>query len=442
MASIKELRERRGTLEAKFKDIVDKAENEDRALTQEEENTLTQINKDDLELKGRIERQEQLANLSNDLNEPNDRRISGRGSAAGDDLRRGRNAQYDPELHDLAFQGWARYQMGEDLTEREQNACDSVGINPRKQNLEIALSDSWAGARHQFHNVLTPSRPNRGGTLVRPGFIPALELAMLQHGPMLQVAELLETDSGVELPYPTINDTDNEGEIITDEDETSEGETKTGAVMFRAFTGSTKALVISQAMIDDGAFDMPSLVGGLFGERLGRLMNRKSTVGNGAGEPWGIVNRATVGKTTASATAITAEEMIDLIYSVDPAYRADPSFGIMANDTVWAALKKLKGSDGHFLWQRSLADGTPDTFDGKPIHSNQHMSDSITANQKTVLAGALSKYKIRRVRTLTLRRMVEKYALQNADGFVAFLRFDGDLVNAGTNPVKCLQQHS
>ena len=57
------------------------------------------------------------------------------------------------------------------------------------------------------------------------------------------------------IKYPTINNTDNDREIITDEDETSEGDTKTGAVMFQAFTGSTKALVISQAMIDDGAFD-------------------------------------------------------------------------------------------------------------------------------------------------------------------------------------------
>ncbi|HWL10946.1 MAG TPA: phage major capsid protein [Planctomicrobium sp.] len=64
---------------------------------------------------------------------------------------------------------------------------------------------------------------------------------------------------------------------------------------------------------------MPSLVGGLFGERLGRLINRITTVDNGAGEPWGIVNRTTVGKTMASDTAITAEGMIDLAYSVDVA---------------------------------------------------------------------------------------------------------------------------
>ncbi|WP_437231065.1 phage major capsid protein [Planctomicrobium sp. SH661] len=443
MPTIKELRERRGSLEARFKEIVNQAETEDRALTQEEETTLAAINKDDLELKSRIERQEQLANLGRELNEPNDRRIAGRGSAAGDDIRHGRgDAEYDDEQQALAFQAWALYQMGEEPSERQMDAAQAVGLNVRKQNLELNLTSNWNVARANYFNSLTTTVPSRGGMLTRPGLVGSLEMAMLHSGPMIQACDLLDTDTGVDLPYPTINDTANEGEIITDDQESTEGDPSIGGVVFGAYTGSSKAIVIPQALLDDTGFDMPSKVGEMFGVRLGRLINKRCTTGKGSNEPWGIVNRATLGKTTASATAITGDEVLDLIWSVDAAYRADPSFGIMAADTVWVTLKKLKSTDGVYLWQRSLAEGTPDTFDGKPIFSNPHMDDAITANKKTVLAGAFGKYKIRRVRSIMIRRMVEKYALQNADGFVAFLRFDGDLVDAGTHPVKYLQQHS
>ena len=440
MATTKELRERRGSLEKKFQDIVNKAETEDRDLTAEEEATLATINTDDLALKNRIERQEQLASLGKELDEPQGHKIAGPGSHAGDGLgRTGASSAGDPETHALAMQGWARYQFGEDPTEEQVEACNAVGINPRSQKLNVGMSRHWASARQEWRNALTTPQPGKGGTFIAPSFVNNLEVAMLQFGPMLQIADLIDTDTGAELPYPTMNDTSNEGVMMSELEEATEQDIATGKEVFGAHEATSQVVVVSQAMLDDSAFDLVNVLSETLGMRLGRLMNRKCTLGTNANEPHGIVPAATVGKETASATAFTADEILDLISSVDPAYRADPSFGLMANEAVWSVLKKLKATSGEYLWQRSLQDGTPDRFDGWPIWTNQHMSGTIAAAEKVLLAGALRKYKIRRVRNLVLRRMQEKYATQNADGFVAFIRFDGGLVDAGTHPIKVMQ---
>jgi HK97 family phage major capsid protein len=85
--------------------------------------------------------------------------------------------------------------------------------------------------------------------------------------------------------------------------------------------------------------------------------------------------------------------------------------------------------------------GQPDRLCGFPIVLNQHMPD-IAAEAKTILVGSRSKYKIRFCGGPRMRRLVERYADQDQEGFVAFQRFDGNLLDAGTNPVKVLQMHS
>jgi HK97 family phage major capsid protein len=59
-----------------------------------------------------------------------------------------------------------------------------------------------------------------------------------------------------------------------------------------------------------------------------------------------------------------------------------------------------------------------------------------------VVFGALNKYKVRQVQTLRVRRLVERYAELDQEGFVGFLRQDGNLLDAGTNPVKYIAQHA
>lgn len=152
----------------------------------------------------------------------------------------------------------------------------------------------------------------------------------------------------------------------------------------------------------------------------------------------GIVTAAALGKTAASATAIAADELFDLVHSVDPAYRKGAGF--MFHDNVLLTIRKLKDGNGQYLWTAGLQAGEADRILGYGYTVNQHMASAVASTAKTVIFGQLSKYKIRDVRGLRLRRLVERYAESDQEGFVAFYRADGNLLDSGVAPVKYLQQ--
>ena len=87
----------------------------------------------------------------------------------------------------------------------------------------------------------------------------------------------------------------------------------------------------------------------MLGERLGRITAEDNTVGDGAAKPKGIVTAATLGVTAASATAITADEVLDLIHSVAPAHHIGSGF-ILSNGVLLAI---RNGTPGHSLYTPS-----------------------------------------------------------------------------------------
>ena len=84
---------------------------------------------------------------------------------------------------------------------------------------------------------------------------------------------------------------------------------------------------------------------------------------------------------------------------------------------------------------------------GRPIfwsiasHAPFGLSE-IAPSAKAILFGDFSKYFIRRITGARVLRLVERYADYNQTGFVAFQRWDGALVDAGTHPIKYLQMSS
>ena len=136
-------------------------------------------------------------------------------------------------------------------------------------------------------------------------------------------------------------------------------------------------------------------------------------------------------------TTFTADEVISLIHNVDPAYRVTASF--MFHDTVLASIRKLKESTTNaYIWQPGLQLGVPDRLLGYRYTINQSMSSAFTTGQKLILFGDLSKYIIRDVSSIRLVRLDERYADLDQIAFIAFMRSDGNLLDAGTHPVKWL----
>ncbi|RMF11099.1 MAG: phage major capsid protein, partial [Alphaproteobacteria bacterium] len=241
--------------------------------------------------------------------------------------------------------------------------------------------------------------------------------------------------------WPTIDDTANTGRIKAENasvDDDGTDDAVFSEKQLEAYVYDTGMVRVPMELLQDSAFDMQALLTDLFAERLGRAANAALTTGTGTAQPHGVVTAAGVGKTTASGTAIAADELIDLLHSVDPAYRASPSARWMFNDSTLAAIRKLKDGQGNYLWQLGdIRAGEPATILGHPYSINQAMA-SIGVNNRTVLFGDFSRYVVRKVRSFEVLTLRERYAENFQIGMVAFKRFDGELLNS--NAVKALVQ--
>ena len=129
--------------------------------------------------------------------------------------------------------------------------------------------------------------------------------------------------------------------------------------------------------------------------------------------------------TAASATAITAEEVISLFYSLEAPYRENAIW--VFNDATMAAIRKLKGNDGQFLWQKALHEGDHETLLGKPVFTSPFMPE-IAAGAKPILFGDFNFYWIGDRQGVTFKRLNERYADTGQVGFLATKRVDGKLI--------------
>ena len=175
---------------------------------------------------------------------------------------------------------------------------------------------------------------------------------------------------------------------------------------------------------------MGQLVPSLLGERLGRIQAAQFTTGTGSSQPEGVVVGSAVGPTTASATALTADEIIDLIHGIDPSYRVGPSVGFMMHDGIVKVIRKLKTTDLQYIWQPGLQ-SQPDMIFGYPYTINQNMQATVASATKTMLFGDFSKFIIRDVATVSLYRLEERYRDVDQTGFIAFMRSDSVVSNSG-----------
>lgn len=142
------------------------------------------------------------------------------------------------------------------------------------------------------------------------------------------------------------------------------------------------------------------------------------------GKPNGILGRATLGVTAASATDVTTDEVIDLFYSLPRQWRARASF--VMNDTTVQLLRKKKASTGDYLYQPGLQEGEPARLLGRPLYTSSYMPTVATGN-KSIIVGDFSQYYIALRSGIVMQVLRERYAEEGKIGFKAFERIDGIL---------------
>lgn len=280
-----------------------------------------------------------------------------------------------------------------------------------------------------------------GGYTVPQEFSGEIDRQMAMWGPMwdAQIVRELNTTNGREIDWPTVNDTANTGRIKAENaevDDDGSDDVVFGEKKLNAYVYDTGMVRVPIELLQDSAFDIEALMNDLFGERLGRLANSVLTTGTGSSQPQGIVPAAGSGKVAASPTALVADEIIDLLHSVDPAYRASPRCRWQFNDATLAAIRKLKDGQGNYLWQMGdVRTGEPNRLLGFPYSVNQGMANP-AASSRPIIFGDHSRYVVRKVMGFQVLTLRERYAERFQVGMVGFKRFDGELLNA--NAVKAM----
>ncbi len=265
-----------------------------------------------------------------------------------------------------------------------------------------------------------------GGFLVPQGFRLKLQETLKFFGGMRQVAEGIDTDSGNDLPWPTNDDTANVGAILAENTAATEQDTTLGQKTLKAYMYTSKLVRVSYQLLQDAAFDVESWLPRKLGERIGRIHNTHFTTGTGASQPEGVQTNAATGKTgaTGQTTSIIYDDLVDLVHSVDVAYRSERA-RFMTHDLSVAKFRKLKDSQGQPLWQPSVQTGQPDTLLGHGVVVNNDIP-VMAASVKSVLFGDFFLgYVIRDVTDVQLLRLEERYADFLQVGFLAFARADG-----------------
>jgi len=290
-----------------------------------------------------------------------------------------------------------------------------------------------AGVQNVEARTQTAGTNSAGGYTVPVELANFIDQAMAAYGPMYNedICTTLNTSTGATFNIPTVNDTavtavaHTEGTALTDDGgkDVTFGQAQLGAYAF-----DTEWVKWSYELAQDSIFNMEPILGSLLGERLGRIANSKLTTGSGSSDVQGIVTGSSLGKTAAAVAAITADEIIDLLHSVDPAYRSSPKAAFMLNDSTLAAIRKLKDGDGNYLWQMgNYQVGVPGSILGYRYHVNQAMP-SLATGQKVMIFGDFSKFYVRKVGAPVVTVVRERFWPDL--GIAGLIRFDGVLANS------------
>jgi len=263
------------------------------------------------------------------------------------------------------------------------------------------------------------------GSPVPTSFYDQVILLARTVGPMLETSTTLNTASGENLQIPSLS-TYSVGTVTTEGNTIGESDPVFNS--FRTLSAYKYSFLtqVSRELVEDAGVDILSFLATQTGNALGFSVNNALTNGTGTIEPNGIVTRAGSAVTGTSLNP-TADNLIDLVYSVDTVGRRLPGTGFQMNASSIANVRKLKDNAGQFLFTPSLSADARDLLLGYPIFENPAMATAASA-VKPVIFGNLPSYYVRQVGGLKLDRSDDFAFSNDLITFRATFRVDGDLI--------------
>jgi HK97 family phage major capsid protein len=390
---VKQLRDRRANVWEQAKALADKAADENRAFSGEEENTWQSLNAEldalDARIKSVIEGEQRAKDIEDSFN-----KLSGK--------------QQDPKAPQQKTQdelrAWARGEGGRVFEVKPTGPVDFRALS------------KLSGAA--------------GGDIVPTSFYDRLMAHLIENSAMLQAGPtVLNTSSGESIEVPKTLTHSTATTPTAEAGAIGASEPTFDKVTLGAYKYAILMQVSSELVTDSGV-DLEGYLAMQAGRAIGNALGQDLVTGTGTNEPRGITIDSTLGVTggTGVTGAFTADNLIDLHYSVIAPYRASSSCRWLLRDASLAAIRKLKDSQGQYLFQPSLVAGTPDTLLGKPIVTDPNVA-AVALNAKSVVFGDFSQYFVRLAGGVRFERS-DDYAFGNdLVSFRALVRGDGALVD-------------
>jgi HK97 family phage major capsid protein len=398
--TIIELREKRAKTWSAMETFLDSHRNEKGVLNMEDDVTYSKMERDLDDLTNEIKRLERKDMIEAELNKPVSNPITAK-----------------------------------PMTSDKEDEKTGRASNAYKKSFWNVMRNKHSNA--QILNALQEGTDSEGGFLVPDEFEHTLIQSLEEENIFRKLAHVITTSTG-DRKIPVVASkgsaswVDEEGTINDSDDaftQVSIGAYKLGTL-----------IKVSNELLNDSVFNLEAYISKEFGRRIGTKEEDAFFNGNGVGKPVGIFNAtggAQTGITTASATEIKADEIIDLFYSLKASYRKNAVW--IVNDATIKAIRKLKDANGNYLWQPALTSGTPDTLLGRPVYTSSYVP-TIAAGAKTIAFGDFSYYWIADRQGRNFKKLSELYAATDQTGFVATQRVDGKLILP--EAIKVLVQHA
>lgn len=397
MNKILELREKRAKLWESAKAFLDARRDDKGLVSVEDTATYERMEQDVVDLGKEIDRLEKQAVLDLELSKPTSTPLSNKPNNGMGETKEGRAS----DEYKKAFWNVMRTK------------------NPKSE----------------VFNSLSIGDDTEGGYLVPDEFERTLIQTLEEENIFRKLAKVIQTSSGdKKIPVVVTKGT---ASWLDEGEEYEESDSVFGQTSIGAYKLGTM-IKVSDELLNDSIFNIESYISTEFARRIGAKEEEAFLVGDGIGKPTGIFNAtggAELGITAGSATAITADEIIDLVYSLKAPYRKNASF--IMNDATIKAIRKLKDGQGQYLWQPSLTAGTPDTLLNRPVYTSAY-APILEAGAKTIAFGDFGYYWIADRQGRSFKRLNELFATSGQVGFLGSQRVDGKLILP--EAIKVLQQ--
>ena len=395
MNQILALREKRAKLWADTKAFLDSHRSEDGMVSAEDNATYEKMEADVVALGKEIERLERQAAIDRELDKPTSQMLVSR--------------PVSPEA-----------------VHKEGRASDAYK--------KAFWSQMRGRVSPEVYAALQVGTLSEGGYTVPDEFDRQLIEGLEDENIMRGLVHIIRTGSGEhKIPIVASHGT---GSWVEEEQQIPESDDAFSQVTLTAHKFATM-IRISRELLNDSAFDLAAYIAHEFVRRAGAAEEQAILTGDGSHKPIGLLHAtlgAQTGVTAASATAITADELIDLQHSLKSGYRRKAVW--IMNDATISAIRKLKDGQGQYIWQPGIKEGAPDMLFNQRVLMSNYMP-LIGSGNKVILYGDYSYYWLAEREGRTLERLNELYAVTDQVGFKMTERLDGRLILP--EAVKCLQ---